>query len=72
MRIMPIHSGSAPRGSDSKIAVKCCMCHRVQIGKHWMPELPGRGREVVYSHGYCPACYEEAIEEVTICPVVLP
>jgi hypothetical protein len=72
MRIITIHSGTAAAGQKSDIAVKCCMCHRVQVGKHWMTEVPGLNRDALYSHGYCPSCYAEAIEELAICPVAMP
>jgi len=67
-----MHSGPAQAGHELDIAVKCCICHRVQIEKRWLTELPGRSRDRIYSHGYCPSCYQEAIEELSLCPMAWP
>ncbi|GAB4332322.1 MAG: hypothetical protein Kow0089_00150 [Desulfobulbaceae bacterium] len=39
----------------------CSVCRKVEKNGQWLEELVGR--EVV-SHGYCPVCFEEFMEEV--------
>jgi hypothetical protein len=42
-----------------RIAVQCCECRRIKSGDQWRY---GEGDDdVVYSHGYCPTCMEEAL-----------
>jgi hypothetical protein len=43
--------------------IQCCVCGRVRHGGAWVvdPKACQYGAERV-SHGYCPACAEEAFE----------
>ena len=41
----------------------CCGCHRVKKQDRWVKR--GKGVSLVkLSHGYCPRCYEKAIQKV--------
>ena len=40
----------------------CCVCHRVHKGNEWVEE-PVPGGELP-SHGYCPDCFKEAMQEI--------
>jgi hypothetical protein len=41
----------------------CCVCHRIERNGAWEPVSSLSENEQV-THGYCPACYAEAMAEV--------
>jgi hypothetical protein len=44
----------------------CCMCHRIQVGEHWLAgpvaDKCAEGKPLI--HGYCPLCYEKTMAEL--------
>ncbi|MBT3381127.1 MAG: hypothetical protein HN742_07600 [Lentisphaerae bacterium] len=45
----------------TEVEVKCCVCGRVKHGCEWMQDEAGMA---LYSHGYCPVCYQRALAAV--------
>ena len=49
------------------IVVRCCECHSIQTSSGgWRPgpDIVVDDGETVYSHGYCPICYNSAVAKV--------
>jgi len=47
------------------MTTQCCVCHRIRLGVHWVPEREAMpDPHTVYTHGYCPRCYVKALSEV--------
>ncbi len=72
MSVKMMHGERALRGNaGASVTVKCCICHRLQAGEHWVVEKDAAAvRHPNYSHGYCPSCYSEAVRELMVHPLV--
>ena len=45
--------------------VQCCVCEKVKVNGSWFATAkPVNPHETAISHGYCPACAEEAFGEL--------
>lgn len=40
----------------------CCVCHKTKTENRWVRSGPPRGKNI--SHGYCPRCYRQMLEEL--------
>ncbi|MEW6593585.1 MAG: hypothetical protein AB1413_01815 [Thermodesulfobacteriota bacterium] len=40
----------------------CCICHRTKSDNRWIRSAQSRAKKV--SHGYCPSCYRQLMEQV--------
>jgi len=47
------------------LIVRCCVCKRVRLDAGWR-HFPEPSGDVMYSHGYCPKCYQEAMLAVDL------
>lgn len=43
----------------------CCVCHRTKGSNGWKKQKAAG--EIRISHGYCPDCYQQVIQQVYIC-----
>lgn len=57
---------SAATNQHAMIVVKCCECNRVRREGQWLSQEDHEQHNVVYSHGYCPACLVRAYEHMTM------
>jgi hypothetical protein len=47
-----------------KITTKCCVCHKIRTEAGQWIEQRAASEGEVFSHGYCPECFEKALEEL--------
>lgn len=46
------------------MVVQCCVCKKVRTDGVWQVSDPAAPRFEEVSHGYCPACADDAFREV--------
>ena len=54
-----------PKARYYPVVTVCCVCHKTKNHRgEWIDKEPVISRDVIISHGYCPACRDKAIEEI--------
>ncbi len=43
---------------------QCCLCKKIQKGPLWLDPVPTDWVDDNVSHGYCPDCAEEVMDEI--------
>jgi len=48
----------------NNIIMKCCVCQRIKTDHGWDYHFMATSGNEVISHGYCPLCYQDAMDEL--------
>ncbi|MFA5043622.1 MAG: hypothetical protein WC381_10965 [Kiritimatiellia bacterium] len=50
--------------NGGKFVTKCCVCGREKTDQGWQYAFQDNEQKVVYSHGFCSACYDVEVMKV--------
>jgi len=46
------------------MTTKCCKCRSIRVNGNWFPEPTFLAWDVIYTHTYCPECFEQEMAMV--------
>ncbi|MCX6993618.1 MAG: hypothetical protein NT011_10820 [Kiritimatiellaeota bacterium] len=50
--------------NGNKVIMKCCVCGREKTDQGWQYTFQASETKIVYSHGFCSACYDVEVMKV--------
>lgn len=51
--------------------IKCCVCDKALVDSEWRELNRDEQEDVLFSHGFCPVCFDRAMEAFKRSPRVL-